>query len=183
MIHMMIGLQGSGKSYFAERHAPKNAVIVSPDRIRQEIFHVVYDPMVEEGVWSTFYRQIEDALRENKEVIIDNTNVTREGRATIFRLAKRYDVPVIGYWFQIPIEECLKRNQARERVVPEYMIYNMQRMFDEPKLEEGFKEIKTIVFERGENRLVKSSDNGVKEPSILKVSDSSKKTKSKKRKK
>ncbi len=146
MLYMMIGLQASGKTSYVEKHAPKDAVIISPDRIRKEIFQVDYDPAVEEGVWGTFFRQLELALRDKKKVIIDNTNVTRSGRATIFRIARRYNVPVIGYWFKTPIEECIKRNQQRERKVPEQMIYNMQRMFDEPVIEEGFQEIKEIGF-------------------------------------
>lgn len=143
---MMIGLQASGKTSYVEKHAPKDAVIISPDRIRKEVFNVEYDPVVEEGVWGTFFRQLELALRDKKKVIVDNTNVTRSGRASIIRVARRYNVPVIGYWFKVPIEECLKRNQIRERKVPEQMIQNMQRMFDEPKLEEGFQEIKEIGF-------------------------------------
>lgn len=146
MLYMTIGLQASGKTSYVEKHAPQDAVIVSPDRIRKEVFNVDYDPAVEEGVWGTFFRQLELALRDNKKVIVDNTNVTRSGRATIIRLARRYDVPVIGYWFKVPIEECLRRNQLRDRKVPEQMIHNMQRMYEEPKLEEGFQEIKEIGF-------------------------------------
>lgn len=146
MLYMMIGLQASGKTTYVEKHAPKDAVIISPDRIRKEIFHVEYDPVVEEGVWGTFFRQLELALRDKKKVIVDNTNVSRSGRASIIRMARRYNVPVIGYWFKVPIEECLKRNQQRERKVPEQMIHNMQRMFEEPILDEGFQEIKEIDF-------------------------------------
>lgn len=144
MLYMMIGLQGSGKTTYVERNAPKDAVIISPDRIRKEIFNVEYDPAVEEGVWGTFFRELEIALREKKKVVVDNTNVTRSGRATILRIAKRYNVPVIGYWFKVPLEECLRRNQERSRKVPEHMIHNMNRMYDEPQLEEGFQEIKEI---------------------------------------
>ncbi len=146
MLYMTIGLQASGKSTYVEKHAPKDAVIIAPDRIRKEIFHVDYDPAVEEGVWSTFFRQLELALRANKTVVVDNTNVTRTARATIISIAKRYNVPVIGYWFKVPIEECLLRNGQRDRKVPEAMIYQMQRMYDEPQVEEGFQELKEINF-------------------------------------
>lgn len=146
MLYMTIGLQASGKTTYVEKHAPKDAVIISPDRIRKEVFRVEYDPAFEEGVWSTFFRQLEDALRANKTVVVDNTNVTRTARATIISMAKRYNVPVIGYWFKVPVEECIRRNQLRERKVPEQMIYQMQRMFDEPALEEGFQQLKEVDF-------------------------------------
>jgi predicted kinase len=150
VVHMLIGLPASGKSTYVEKHAPKDAIIVSPDRIRQEVFQVVYDPVVEDGVWGRFFKEIEEGLRQKKEVIIDNTNVTRRARSAIIQLAKKYEAPVIGYWFQVPLEECLKRNKQRDRVVPEYMIHSFQRMFEEPKMEEGFKEIKLITFEKKE---------------------------------
>lgn len=144
MIYMTIGLQASGKTTYIEKHAPKDAVIISPDKIRREMFHVNYDPAVEEAVWNIFFHQLESALREKKTVIIDNTNVTRAGRALILSIARRYNVPVVAYWFNVPLEECLKRNQERERKVPEEMIHTLHRMYDEPKLEEGFQEIKVI---------------------------------------
>lgn len=146
MLYMTIGLQASGKTAYIEKHAPKDAIIISPDRIRREVFNVEYDPGVEDGVWSMFFRQLEQALREQKTVIIDNTNVTRSARAMMISIAKRYNIPVIGYWFKVPIEECLRRNQERERKVPEHMIHTMQRMFDEPHIEEGFQEIKEVSY-------------------------------------
>lgn len=157
MLYMTIGLQASGKTTYIEKHAPKDAVIISPDRIRKEMFHVDYDPIVEEGVWNIFFHQLESALRDKKTVIVDNTNVTRSGRALILNMAKRYDVPVVAYWFNVPLEECLKRNQQRERKVPEQMIHTLHRMYEEPTLEEGFQEIK-VIPERVIAEAAKSSE-------------------------
>jgi predicted kinase len=83
---------------------------------------------------------IEEALREGRSVVVDNTNPTIHDRAPIIALARDLGATVTGYFFESRVDDCLVRNRGREgkQRVPDAAIHITRKRLQEPTPEEGF---------------------------------------------
>lgn len=137
-IYVMVGLPGSGKSYYAENI--ENSTIFSSDKMREILYgdaSIQGDP---KEVFETLYSNIETELRRNKNAIIvlDATNLNRKDRRQICEIGKRYKCEVIAMVMRTPLSLCYLRNENRERVVPTEVIKKMVQKFEYPLYAEGF---------------------------------------------
>src|SRR3954447_25196077 len=98
---VFVGLQGSGKSRFYRASYASTHALVSKDLLRNN-----RRPQRRQMFL------IEEALREGRSVVVDNTNPTAEDRAAIIGLARRYEAGVTGYFFESRLGECLERNRG-----------------------------------------------------------------------
>ncbi len=83
LIVMVLGLPGSGKSYFAERLAEKiEAMYLCSDRLRKELFRKrTYSKIEKEKVYRLMLQKMKRAIDQNKNVVLDATfhkNKTRQ---------------------------------------------------------------------------------------------------------
>ncbi len=127
---IFIGLQGSGKSSFyrsrfAQTHAHISKDLISPSnrnkaRRQREL--------------------IEHALRDGRDVVVDNTNVCKVDRAELIAHARAHRTRVVGYFFDGTVRECLVRNAGRtgRARVPDVAIFATAKKLERPTLEEGF---------------------------------------------
>lgn len=142
---MMVGIPGSGKSTFAEQLAAQTeAVLVSTDRLRAELTGSPTDRSRDRLVFARAAIDIEAALRYGLNVVYDATNLTVHDRERMLRLVPA-GTKKVCYYFKVPLETALVRNQNRERVVPPEVIEAMFRRLEEPRPEEGWDEIKVIA--------------------------------------
>jgi len=135
---LCIGLPGSGKSFKAAKLAEKtNAKIFSTDD-----YWFLNDPTV----YAFDFKKIKEAHRWNQErteremergerdVIIDNTNLTNWERAVYLALAEEYgydvDIAVSDAPWAFDPEECAARNTHG---VPLSVIENMLRKMEAPE--------------------------------------------------
>ena len=72
---------------------------------------------------------------------VDATHLTPWERKPYVILAQRYGCRLEALFFDVPVEVCIARNQARDRVVPEAAIRKMALQMIPPSREEGFTEI------------------------------------------
>ena len=80
MVVLVIGLPGSGKSFFAARLAElTGAVYINSDRIRKEL-NVSYRIEEKLMVYDEMLRQAEKAVTEDRHVVLDATFYTRDIR-------------------------------------------------------------------------------------------------------
>ena len=56
---------------------------------------------------------------------IDATNLSRAERRPYFKMAEKFGCGVEAVFFDIPVEECQRRNRERQRVVPDDAIEEM----------------------------------------------------------
>ena len=102
-------------------------------------------------------KKMEEALKENKSVVIDNTNPDARARADYIKIAKKYNVPSIRCFFMNIDKELAKHlNCVREVItngeserVPDIaynIFYKKIRENGEPNLNEGLTEICKIDF-------------------------------------
>lgn len=131
------GLPGSGKSTIAEKMVaedPQNRLRANRDDIRTALFGESYhsktpDKKSENKVTHVQKEIIKKALREGKTVIVDDTNLSAGRLKPLVQLAKEYKAEIDQYHVDVPVEECIRRNNLRGdqggRRVPDFVIERM----------------------------------------------------------
>ena len=126
---IFMGLQASGKSTFFRNYFAETYVYVSKDELRNN-----RKPNRRQ------LQLIEDALREQKPIVVDNTNPTAEVRKPLISLGHMYGAEVIGYYFDAQVSQCIERNKQRigKARVPDVAIYVTSKKLVRPSYTEGF---------------------------------------------
>lgn len=141
---MLVGLPGSGKSTTAATLAAETgAKIVSPDKIREELYgneSIQGDPKL---VFATAKARIKQLIKEDYSVIYDATNLQQKWRGDILEILPS-GVSAEAIIINTPLEECLQRNALRDKHVPEHVIKNMHNNMEFPTWEE-FKKISILI--------------------------------------
>lgn len=145
IIYMAVGLVASGKSTWAETHKEElNAVVHSSDAIRAELGDV-NDQTQNDKVFRILHQRIKDDLKSGKNVIYDATNLSRKNRVHFLKNELNgIECEKVCILFATPWEECLARNFARERQVPEEVMIRMYKNFETPYYTDGFDDIQII---------------------------------------
>lgn len=140
-MYILSGLPASGKTtYMDYLRKESDFVVVSPDTIRYEIFNTQFDKTVEPMVWFTANAMAKLILFQGFNVVIDATNTTVYRRKGWIELAKEMGAETNSVYFNVPLEEVLKRNRERDpdEIVPDEAIERMDREFEIPTKDEGF---------------------------------------------
>ena len=131
------GVPASGKSTYAKQWviAAPNRVRVNRDDIRQELHEQKRDYKTgtfyeqnskdEERTTVVAHRRIRDALGARKSVLVDDTNLNLRFYKQYHQIAAEYGLKLGHVDFPITLEEAIRRNAARARVVPEDVIRRM----------------------------------------------------------
>lgn len=133
---LLIGCPGSGKSTIAEKH------FASYVRISQDVL----------GSRQACVEAMKEALRQNKDVLVDLCNMTKSQRDTWIHLALQYGASsVSAIVLTVDEEECVARIHARknhETIKSEMsvdrkreIVYSFNKSFEQPMLSEGFTSI------------------------------------------
>lgn len=148
---LLIGLPGSGKSYWVQQFVAQSpgTPVISTDRIRAQLFG---DEAIQ-GSWQFVWRRVQSEFSHAVEqinlgkvpvAIYDATNAARRQRRNAIALAGSTGFTgITGVWFNTPLAVCLERNCRRDRFVPEAVILRMHRQLQDapPALKEGFDQL------------------------------------------
>ena len=148
MIHLLIGVQGSGKTTFAKALKEKNnAKIISTDQIRKD-----YKGIKEEDVWIKVYDELADCVRNNIDAIFDSTSITKNVRKRFFdQMEMRGVKPIaIAYFIDTDVNECYRRVKKRnedknELYLPPEVIMSYYEKMEAVSLDEGFIKIYHVI--------------------------------------
>lgn len=151
-IHLMVGIQGSGKSTLSKKLSQELEIIISStDEVRKQNVGIK-----EELVWPLAYEMCANELKKGKDVIFDATSITPKVRARLINNIKEfYDSFEVGcYFFQVNPEICKQRVSVRNTIegelyLPVEVIDSYHERLVKPTLDEGFKFIK-VVNENGD---------------------------------
>ena len=140
---IMIGLPASGKSTYCEQQHKNGWVVNSSDAIREELYGTEDIQSHNDVIFNTMLRRTFAALGANTNCIYDATNLTSKRRINLIKQIRQKfpDVSIEAMVMATPYEECLKRNAARSRVVPEKVIASMLKRFEMPCYDEDFDKI------------------------------------------
>ena len=147
---VMCGLSGSGKSTIAKNLQKQlKCEVIATDDIREELGDV-NDQTQNSKVFHIFYERIKEALRKGKTVVADATFLTLKDRHRLLREVDEVErscghvtkaIIVVGR----KIESCLELNAARDRIVPEEVIYRQRAKFQIPFEEEGWDRVHILT--------------------------------------
>lgn len=140
---LLVGPSGSGKSTFAKkRFLPTE--IVSSDHCRAMICDDENNQKASGAAFGLLFHITKKRLEWGRLTVIDATNVKREDRRQLIKMAKKYYVGSYALILEVPLNECLRRNEMREsRRVPVDVI---KRQYEE--MERGLKQIEKEGFRR-----------------------------------
>lgn len=130
------GLPGCGKSTYAiawVSEDPDSRARVNRDDIRFELYgeYVMKNDKrgsvkdKENHVTQIQHSRLREALIAGKSVIVDDTNLNPKSFQTFGRIASEHGVTLTNKDFHVDINECIRRNNNRDRVVPEHIIRGM----------------------------------------------------------
>ena len=144
---MLIGIPTSGKSTFTNQQKYKDYVRVSSDDILQEIakerqqsYNTIFKGNIR-FAQIAMMKVLRKAVEENKNILWDQTNLTRkQRREKLKHIPAHYKKTAV--YFVVPLETALKRNTQRPgKVIPPEVLERMIKEYELPTLEEGFDEI------------------------------------------
>lgn len=135
-VYVMVGFPASGKSTKAKQLSGE---VLSSDAIRAELYGSEEEQGNPKEVFDTLYHRMETLLAMRKSVVVDSTNINRWERSRAIELAKKWNARnIVCINMNTPISECKKRNQARERKVPDFVFERMLQKYESPSYDEGF---------------------------------------------
>lgn len=122
---IFIGIQASGKTTFYQRYY-EDHVHISLDELRTR-----YQER----------RLLEECVKEKRDLVIDNTDLTKKDRKRYIPLLKENGYHITAVYFRSSVRESLERNSRRERQVPDLAIKGAAKRLEMPSYEEGFEKI------------------------------------------
>lgn len=139
---ILVGLPASGKSTWAQKNGWPT---LSSDAVRT----LLTGDVAHQGVNRLVFRILRQLTAARAEAgmgvtCIDSTALTIWERRCWVRFAQLHDCTVEAVYFDVPLEECKRRNAGRERVVPDYAMDLMAARLQPPDLGEGLHRI-TVV--------------------------------------
>ena len=136
---ILVGLPGSGKSTWLARQGIQ---AISTDQIRATLSDDATNQNIHARVFATARYLLRQRLAIGRPVTyVDATHLTAPERRPYIEIAQRYGCEIEALYFDTPIDECLRRNAARERIVPPEAIQAMAEKLCVPDSVEGFTRI------------------------------------------
>lgn len=96
----MVGCPGSGKSFFCKNYLVKDGYV-----------HINRDKL---GSWQKCCQMLEESLKMNKSVVVDNTNPDKESRKRYVNIAYQFKVPCRCFLMNTSIHQAKHNNLFRE---------------------------------------------------------------------
>ena len=140
---VFIGLQASGKSSFYAQKFSNTHIRINLDMLK------------------TRHREkilFQACLEAKQPVVIDNTNPTIEDRQRYLVAAREKKFSVIGYYFNSTLDDCLKRNDRRDRKIPVVGILSTHKKLQLPSYQEGFDQLHYVSISSDNQFLVEEWD-------------------------
>lgn len=154
----MVGVSGSGKTTYARKEFPDHAY-VSMDELqkgqtwpakrhnlieRYEQERPLGDSHPNSGNKKAECVLVDDALREGKDTVIDDTNLTQEIRRPYVLLARKYDANIRAIFFWDTRTARIRNSKRKEDRVPKDAITGQMAKMERPYKTEGFDSVDVI---------------------------------------
>lgn len=137
---LTVGLPASGKSSWAREYQSiqEKVKIVSKDNLREMLDCGRHTPTSENFILKVRNSIILEAIKNRFNIVVDDTNLNPIHLKSIQKLVEDfnknddyndYDIKVETKFFNVPLEECIKRDSLREKSVGEKVIRDMYNKY------------------------------------------------------
>lgn len=140
-LFVLVGISGSGKSWFANESLKENFEVFSSDAIRAEVFGDETDQSHNQEVFEILHKRLRLALKTGKNCVYDATNLNRKRRMAFLKSIQDIDCKKFCFVVATPFELCIKRDENRVRSVGRKVIHRQISQFQLPLKEEGWDEV------------------------------------------
>ncbi|TDB98308.1 polynucleotide kinase-phosphatase [Actinomadura sp. 7K534] len=124
---VLVGVSGSGKSYFARKHF-KPTQVVSSDYCRGVVSDDENDQSATGDAFDLLHYIVAKRLRRGLLTVVDATNVQSKARQSLLQIAKDHDVRAVAIVLDVPEGVAAERNAARpDRDMPAHVIPRQRR--------------------------------------------------------
>ena len=143
---IFVGIQASGKSTFYKERFFNTHIRINLDMLRTRNRESLL---------------LRACLEAKQPFVVDNTNITAADRARYIAPAKEAGIRVVGYYFQMSLGECIRRNNEREprARVPTAAIAGTLKRLEPPMLAEGFDAIYVVSVGSSGDLIVEGSED------------------------
>ncbi|NKZ05602.1 ATP-binding protein [Actinomadura latina] len=133
---ILIGLQASGKTTFYRRHLAGHV------HVSKDLF-----PRGARRKQARQLRLISEALEQDRDVAVDNTNPSPDEWQPLITVGRRHRAHIVGYWFPPDVALSMRRNAVRppEIQVPDVGVYAALKRLRRPRPSDGFDALFTVV--------------------------------------
>lgn len=128
----LIGLPASGKTTYARTLVNKGWVRVNKDDLRAMLHNSKFSKPNEAFVLKLRDDVIVRALTQGQNVVVDDTNLDPKHVAHFQDLSAMFEADFDTKFFDVSVKECIKRNQLRDKPVPDKVIYTMYERYIKP---------------------------------------------------
>ncbi len=145
---MLVGIPASGKSTLTKELDKKGCLIISSDKIREEIYPDLTSLFKDSTKLKEINAQVFDYVRTStldnlkagKSVVIDATNLSRKKRVKLISQLRVINCIKTCILLIAPVDTCMERNRKRTgpAYVSEESMYNMLCAFECPHFCEGW---------------------------------------------
>jgi len=139
-LYVMVALPRSGKSTYVKENF-KGIPVVSADQIRLLVHGKRFAAEQEKKVWWIRNIMLRALLEQGLDVVVDQTNLTKERRRPLVRLAEEYGFKAVAVVLETDVETCRTRavETGQEDLLP--VIDRFAEEMEPVSEDEGFDEI------------------------------------------
>ena len=141
---ILVGLPAAGKTKYAKEYIKKNdnTVIVSSDRIREDMAELKINCNDERAIYQEMQHRVKKSLSYGKNVIVNATNLKIKYREPYIHLARKInkDVVVEAHVILTDIDECAETDKIKKQLGLGFLKKCMGE-FQMPLYREGYSNI------------------------------------------
>jgi predicted kinase len=135
---ILCGPPASGKSTWSKKFETENPDVIrlSSDELRAKFGTGEEDQSVSGQVFAHMKRQTENLLKSGSDVMIDAMNMSKKARKDFVEIGRKLKAHIVAYVFEVPEAELKRRNKARSRTVPDFVIDKALASYQKPETPE-----------------------------------------------